>query len=70
MSETHELFARTSSILRMPSWLGSGVHEEAELALEPGAYKVTPGEPGARWTVTEVKTGETVYNGIGPVELI
>jgi hypothetical protein len=67
MTETHDLFTRSTSLLRMPSWLGPGVHEEAELSLEPGDYKVTPGE---RWTVTVLKTGETVYAGIGPVEIL
>ena len=67
MSETPDLFARSSSILRMPSWLGPGVHEECELPFEPGDYKVTPGD---RWTVTALKTGETVYSGIGPVEVV
>ena len=51
----------------MPSWLGSGVNEECPLPLEPQAYKITPGQ---RWTVTTVKTGETVYSGIGPVEVV
>jgi hypothetical protein len=52
----------------MPSWLGLGIHEERELPLPPGAYKVTPGDD--RWTVSCLKTGETVYSGIGPVEVI
>ncbi|WP_269475570.1 hypothetical protein [Variovorax sp. PBL-E5] len=34
---------------------------------QPGDYKVTPGD---RWTVTSLKTGETVYSGIGPVEVV
>lgn len=51
----------------MPSWLGSGLDEELELPLDPGDYKVTPGE---RWTVTLLKNGETVYKGIGPVEVV
>jgi hypothetical protein len=51
----------------MPSWLGLDVFEERELPLAPGDYKVTPGE---RWTVTSLKTGETVYSGIGPVEVV
>ena len=63
----HDLFSRPPTLLRMPSWLGPGVHEESELPLEPGDYKVTPGE---RWTVTALKTGETVYSGIGPVEVV
>jgi len=25
--------------------------------------------PGARWTVTSLKDGTTVYDGIGPVEI-
>ena len=51
----------------MPSWLGPGIYEERELPLEPGDYKVTPGE---RWNVTSLKNGETVYSGIGPVEVV
>lgn len=31
-------------LLRMPSWLGSGVTEESELPRSPGDYKVTPGD--------------------------
>ena len=46
MAESHDLFARSPSLLRMPSWLGPGVHEESELPFESGDYKVTPGE---RW---------------------
>jgi hypothetical protein len=67
MPESHDLFADSSSLLRMPSWLGPGVLEERNLPLEPQAYRITPGE---RWTVTAVKTGETVYSGIGPVEVV
>lgn len=67
MTQSHDLFARSPSLLRMPSWLGAGVSEERELPFEPGAYKVTPGD---RWTVTLLKTGETVYSGIGPVEIV
>lgn len=51
----------------MPSWLGPDVHEEMELAFEPGDYKITPGD---RWSVVLLKTGETVYSGIGPVEIL
>ncbi|MDN8617148.1 hypothetical protein [Variovorax ginsengisoli] len=61
------LFSRSPALLRMPSWLGRGVHEEHELAFEPGDYKITPGD---RWTVTLLKSGETVYSGIGPVEIV
>jgi len=67
MPENHDLFASSASILRMPSWLGPGIHEERDLPFEPGDYKITS---GARWTVTVRKTGETVYSGIGPVEMI
>lgn len=62
-----DLLGEPMTLLRTPSWLGQGVHEEYELPLQPGDYKVTPGE---RWTVTSLKTGETVYAGIGPVEIL
>lgn len=64
MSQT-EFFPEPATVLRMPSWLGS--HEDHELPLSPGDYKVTPGE---RWTVTCLKTSMTVYSGIGPVEIL
>jgi len=67
MLQNHDLFARSPALLRMPSWLGPGVHEERDLPFEPGDYKVTPGD---RWTVTVLKTGETIYSGIGPVEIV
>jgi hypothetical protein len=67
MTSTIDLFSRSPALLRMPSWLGPDVHEEMELAFEPGDYKITP---GARWTVVLLKTGETVYSGIGPVEIL
>ena len=62
-----DLLGAPPTLLRMPSWLGEGVIEEQELPLAPGDYKVTPGE---RWTVTSLKTGELVYCGIGPVEVV
>jgi hypothetical protein len=65
LPQNHDLFASSASVLRMPSWLGTGVHEERDLPFTPGACKITPGE---RWTVTALKTGETVYFGIGPIE--
>ncbi|WP_431273221.1 hypothetical protein ACQ858_13430 [Variovorax ureilyticus] len=67
MTDSLDLFERTSALLRTPSWLGREVHEEIALAFEPGDYKITPGD---RWTVVLLKTGETVYSGIGPVEII
>ena len=65
MSQT-EFFPEPTTILRMPSWLGSQVHEDRELPMAPADYKVTP---GTQWTVVCLKTNETVYNGIGPVEI-
>ncbi|WP_076999611.1 hypothetical protein [Variovorax sp. KK3] len=56
------------TLMRMPSWLGADVREERELPLLPGDYEVTPGED--RWTVRCRKTGQIVYNGIGPVEVV
>lgn len=66
MSQT-KFFIEPATILRMPSWLGSHVHEDRELPLAPGDYKVTP---GAGWTVTSLKTQEVVYDGLGPVEVL
>ena len=67
MSETLDLFAlgHSAVVLRTPSWLGPEIYEEIALAFEPGDYKITPGD---RWTVVALKTGQTVYSGIGPVE--
>lgn len=43
--------------------------KKGELQLAPGDYKVMPGAAGERWTVTSLKTGEPVCNGIGPLEI-
>ena len=61
-----DFFNDQITILRSPSWLGRDVHEDRELPLAPGDYKVTPGE---RWTVTSLKTNEVIYDGIGPVQI-
>jgi len=39
------------------------------LPLGLGDYKITPGHGAERWTVTSLKDGTTIYNGIGPVEI-
>jgi hypothetical protein len=67
MSQIDLLLDENRTLLRTPSWLGREIHEEYELPLQPGDYKVTPGE---RWTVTSLKTGEAIYAGIGPVEIV
>lgn len=64
----HDLFGDASTLLRVPSWLGRGVVDEIQLPLMPGDYKVMPDDD--RWTVTCLKTGETIYRGIGPVEVL
>ena len=56
------------TLLRMPSWLGRGVNEERELPHAPGDYKVAPGDD--RWTVTCLNTGDRIYWGIRPVEVV
>lgn len=61
-----EFFPSENTILRTPTWYSAEAHDETELPLAPGDYKVTPGE---RWTVTSLKDGSTVYSGIGPVEI-
>lgn len=65
MSQT-EFFTEPATVLRMPSWLGSQAYEDPELPLAPGGYKVTPGD---RRTVVCLKSGKTVYEGIGPIEI-
>lgn len=62
-----DFFPTQTTTLYMPAWYSDGIREERALPLTPGDYKVTPGE---RWTVTSLKTNETVDHGIGPVEVI
>ncbi|MET3371204.1 hypothetical protein ABIC89_000237 [Variovorax boronicumulans] len=54
----------------MPTWLGRDVTQDHHLPHALGDYKVSPGAAGERWTVTLLKTGETVYSGLGPVEVL
>lgn len=68
MSQLDLLPDARPTLLRMPSWLGPNVVEESQLPFMPGDYKVTPGDN--RWTVTCLKTGDTVYRGIGPVVVL
>ena len=65
---THDLFGDASTLLLVPSWLGRDAAEEIQLPFMPGDYKVMPGDD--RWTVTCLKSGETIYRGIGPVEVL
>jgi hypothetical protein len=61
-----EFFPSETTILRTPTWYSAEAHDETELPLAPGDYKVTPGK---HWTVTSLKNGSIVYSGIGPVEI-
>lgn len=54
------------TLLRYPSWLVV-VAEEQILPLPPEAYQVTPGE---WWSVRVRETGELIYSGIGPVDVV
>lgn len=56
------------TLLRTPTWYG-GMPNELVLPLEAAAYLVEQVEPD-RWTVTVKHTGEVLYRGIGPVEVI
>lgn len=56
------------TLLRYPTWYG-GMPDEMVLPLEPTAYRVDQVE-GDRWTVTVKRTGEVLYRGIGPVEVM
>ena len=65
-----EIFPQQRTVMRFASWLGNDVREERDLPYPPGDYEVTAGAETRRWTVTLRKTGELVYNGIGPVEVV
>ena len=56
------------TLLRYPTWYG-GMPDEMVLPLEPTAYRVDQID-GDRWTVTVKHTGEVLYRGIGPVEVV
>lgn len=64
-----EFFPSEPAVLLAPAWYSDTAREVQLLPLAPGDYKVTPGHGGKRWTVTSLKDGTTVYNGIGPVEV-
>lgn len=55
------------TLLRTPTWYG-GV-DEAVLPFEPKDYSVEQTGPD-RWTVTVKSTGQVVYHGIGPAEVV
>lgn len=64
-----DFFPSQTTTLFTPAWYSDRVHEECDLPLAPGDYKVTPWHGTERWTVTSLKDGTTIYNGIGPVEI-
>jgi len=59
-----DFFLSETSVLVTPVWYSDEVQDTRELPMAPRDYKVTP---GARWSVTSLKDGATVYEGIGPV---
>lgn len=61
-----DFFAAETATLFVPVWYCSTTRDEIELSHAVGDYKVTPGE---RWKVTLLKTGATIYEGFGPVEI-
>lgn len=65
-----DFFPTSTTTLYTPAWYSDKAREEQKLPDALGDYKVTPGEKGGRWTVTSLKSNETVYNGIGPVEVL
>ncbi|MGJ7541723.1 hypothetical protein [Variovorax sp. LT1R16] len=56
------------ALLRMPSWLGPAMTEEIRLDLRPECYLVSA--KGERVRVVERDSGQLVYAGIGPVEIV
>lgn len=65
-----QIFPQQRTVMRFASWLGTDIREERVLPYLRGHYEVVPGAGAERWTVVLVKTGEIVYNGIGPVEIL
>lgn len=55
------------AILKSPNWYG-GPPDEAPLNLEPQHYAVQ--HVNDRTIITIIATGEIVYNGIGPAEIV
>lgn len=55
------------TLLRMPPWLG--YPEEMALPLPPEAYTIREIQPDW-WAVIEAPSGEWIYTGLGPVEVV
>ena len=56
------------TLLRMPSWLGPALTEEIRLDLAPECYVLST--RGERVRIVERDSGQLVYAGIGPVEIV
>lgn len=56
------------TLLRMPTWYSRTAFEEMPLRLPRDAYAIAT--LGDRVRVTERESGQLVYAGIGPVEII
>ncbi|MGJ7491408.1 hypothetical protein [Variovorax sp. ZT4R33] len=56
------------TLLRMPAWYSKTAFEEMPLSLPQDAYAITT--IGDRVRVSERGSGQLVYAGIGPVEII
>lgn len=69
MSQT-DFFPASTTILRTPVWYDGAARDDRPLPLSLSDYKVTPGAAGDRWTVTDLKTNEAIYSGLGPVEVL
>ncbi len=56
------------TLLRMPSWYSAEAHDEIPLLLRPEDYEII--HAGDRVRVIERATGQLVYAGPGPVEVV
>jgi len=56
-----------SAILLIPTWYG-GPPDEVHLPMEPQHYAVQ--HAGDRTIVVVIATGQVIYQGIGPAEVI
>ena len=57
------------TLLRIPTWYG-GLPDEHILPLPADAYECAMSVERGWWQVIARETGERVYHGIGPVEVV
>ncbi len=59
---------RHPTLLKIPSWYSRDACDEIPLPMRPKEYKIIPA--GSCVRVIERETGQLIYAGMGPVEVI